>query len=196
MSMAMTHSDMVAGVAVHAGVLITSPAHDYAPVPIFMAHGLLDGDFPYEAADLTGLGIYSTLGKEEELKLLGNLNECDETVVDNDAVFAPPEARLLKRVNCRNNAEVHLLAYSTAGHFPMAGEFRGDLEDNPNITPVTLDSTAMMWDFLQPYSKTDAPDLSRQVPESFLPSSFFTILLTVLARVGEFFQRVRSFVPF
>ena len=193
-SMAMTNSDMVAGVACHASLLITPPSNPYDAVPFFMAHGMLDGDFPYEPSDITGLGVYSTLGKEGELKFLGDLNECDETVVvdETTATFAA-EAKLLKRVNCKNNAEVQLLAIFSAGHFPMKGEFRGELEDDPNIEEVTIDTTAIAWQFIKQYSRTQAPDLSTDAGVQIIPSSFFTILLTTLASVGGSIQNLLPF---
>ena len=189
----MTDSDMVAGVACHSAMLITPPASDYDPVPIFMAHGLLDEDFFYGPRDFT---VYATLGKEKELEYLGNFNKCDEALLVDETTYAADSTRLMTRDNCRNDATVQLLVMENAGHFPMRGEFRGDREQNPDIVPVTLDTTAIGWEFIRHHSKAQAPVLNARSTGGTPFAPPLTGLLLIISRIGEFIQRTLSLFRF
>jgi hypothetical protein len=61
LSMGVLHSDIVTGVACHAGKLITPFPDDYSPVPTFLVHGRLDVVLLYEEFSITsGKGYGST----------------------------------------------------------------------------------------------------------------------------------------
>lgn len=96
------NSDLIAAVGVHSAILSESPPlFTYSALPIWMAHGLLDTTFPYSPYDSTGLGIFSSLGKEEEVEYLGNLHNCDGTIIRDETTWGD-DAFSISRSNCDN----------------------------------------------------------------------------------------------
>jgi len=172
---AATNADLVAAVGCHAGLFTTPPSQTYTAVPIWTVHGLLDEILPYQPSDLTGLGLYSTLGKERELDYLGNLNNCDEAVVTDDTTWAP-NATLMTRTNCDNGADVQLFTVATAGHEPFI-----DYE-------TTIDTTKLAWDFLSKHSKSSPPDLNKDAVSPYFVFDPLLILFGILEGILRFVE--------
>ena len=115
-AMAALHSDVVSGIAVHAGKLTTAFADDYKPIPVYIIHGEKDGDFSYgEMATPT----YAFDAQDHIMEYIADKNGCAPGVVTED--LKEEEGYVKKRTNCTNNADVTLLMLVNGGHQPYKG---------------------------------------------------------------------------
>lgn len=170
LSMAASHSDMVAAVCCHSPALISPFPSAYEPVPIFLVHGKMDGTVPYDGQfpDGSDQPRYNP-GAEEMNSLLGTLNGCTTASSEAGADSSETsngEYTYHKQENCSDgnvDAPVRLLSLDTAGHTPFrdADLFQGDYDE----TIVTsVDTTQHAWDFCSGYSKSTAPVLELVTP--------------------------------
>jgi len=115
-AMAALHSDVVSGIAVHAGKLTTAFADDYKPIPVYMIHGEKDGDFKYGEMVLSKYAFDSS---EHIMEYIADKNGCAPGVVTEE--LKEEEGNVKKRTNCTNNADVTLLTLAKGGHMPYKG---------------------------------------------------------------------------
>jgi len=115
-AMAALHSDVVSGIAVHAGKLTTAFADDYKPIPVYMIHGEKDGDFRYGE---TVTSTYAFDAQEHIMEYIADKNGCAPGVVTEE--LKEEEGYVKKRTNCTNNADVTLLMLAKGGHIPYKG---------------------------------------------------------------------------
>lgn len=137
LAMAAMHSDLVTGVACHAGKLVTPFAEDYTPVPTFMVHGLKDGTVPYAEFALEGIGFAST---PDQFKVIADRNGCTEDIVTE--MLPDGEGKVETRTGCLNDADVTLVTLNNAGHTPYLGV------KEPGSIPTTIDTSQLAWNFL------------------------------------------------
>ncbi len=144
LSMAALHSDIVTGVACHAGKFITPFPKDYKPVPVFLVHGLLDQTLPFNTFLLTqDTGFPSTL---DMVKFIADRNGCgQDTRVEQ---LPDDEGTVTYRFDCTNNANVTLVTLNQAGHVPFLGFDAIAAGFNESSVPTTIDTTALAWKFL------------------------------------------------
>jgi len=130
--MAMKHSDLVAAVCCHAGALLTAPADDYIPTPIWFVHGTTDAAVLYNGTDSLGEnGLnYKMPGAQVGYDYLSSINGC---TVTNSASFV--EGNIQYASNCTNNADVELMTLTGVGHSPYKG------------SDTSYDTTALAWEF-------------------------------------------------
>jgi polyhydroxybutyrate depolymerase len=149
LAMAATHSDLVTGVACHAGKSATPFAEDYIPVPTFIVHGVKDGELPYgEISDGNGVGFAST---PDQFKAIADRNGCAEDILTE--MLPDGEGKVETRTGCTNNADVTLVTLDNAGHSPYLGVESGQ-ELNPGSLPTTIDTSQLAWDFLSMIGET------------------------------------------
>jgi polyhydroxybutyrate depolymerase len=162
LAMAAMHSDLVTGVACHAGKSITPFAEDYIPVPTFIVHGLKDGELPYSEIvlpDGTGVGFSST---PDQFKAIADRNGCAEDILAE--VLPDGEGKVETRTGCTNNADVTLVTLNNAGHSPYLGVESGQ-ELNPGSLPTTIDTSQLAWNFLSMIGETTAStEVSTEAP--------------------------------
>lgn len=115
-AMAALHSDVVSGIAVHAGKLTTAFADDYKPIPVYMIHGEKDGDFRY-GEQVTS--TYAFDAQERIMEYIADKNGCAPGVVTEE--LKEEKGCIKKRTNCTNNADVTLLMLAKGGHMPYKG---------------------------------------------------------------------------
>lgn len=149
LSMAALHSDVVAAVCCHAGTLLTPFPEQYAPVPIWMAHGLkddvvrADGVVAFDLGPLFGkLGSWST---NDVLDYIGGRNDCGEA----ETADIGESGATYRRTNCTNSADVELVMLYESGHWPYA-PLPNSIFSSSVDAPV--DTTAMAWEFCSSYS--------------------------------------------
>jgi poly(3-hydroxybutyrate) depolymerase len=149
LAMAALYSDTIAAVCCHAGSLTTPfPDKNYTPVPIWMIHGMKDGVVPYDGKtmlDLPGMGPLGFLSMNQTLRYLADQNDC----VDEEEVAVEDEngviGTIYKRTNCRQNADVEIVALFDGGHSPYKTPVFGEY--------TTIDTTAMAWEFCSAHTK-------------------------------------------
>ncbi len=153
LAMAALYSDTIAAVACHAGAVLTPfPEDEYTPVPIMMIQGMKDDIVPYNGRtmfDLPGMGPLGFLPVNGTMNYLGVQNECTEE--DYEDVFDEKGivGRTFKKTNCKDQANIEVVALFDAGHNPYSSETFADR--------TTVDTTAMAWDFVSMYSKGQEP---------------------------------------
>lgn len=115
-SMAMQHSDLVAAVCCKSGALLTPPAENYTPVPIWTVHGNGDILIPYDG--LTFGSIAGTLfnGVSATFQYLSKLNGCNATESK-----ATDDGEVQKSTACRRGADIQLRTIDGARHFETYG---------------------------------------------------------------------------
>ena len=167
LSMAASHSDMVAAVCCHSPALISPFPTDYEPVPIWLVHGKMDGTVPYYGAFPDGVETprYNP-GAEQMNSLIGIANSCTEMSSNTDEDSTPTSNgayTYYNQENCAGNSTVKLLSLDTAGHTPFLG---GDLfmGDYDGAVIASVDTTQHAWDFCSGYSKTVEPILELVTP--------------------------------
>jgi hypothetical protein len=140
LSMAALHSDLVTGVACHAGKLLTPFADDYEAVPTFIVHGLLDATVPYDAFLFTeSEGFPST---PDQFRAIADRNGCTQELPTEQ--LPDGEGTVQTWSGCVHDANVTLVTLNNAGHTPYLGADEMD----PGAVQTTIDTTAMAWDFL------------------------------------------------
>ena len=169
LAMAAMHSDLVTGVACHAGKSVTPFAEDYTPVPTFMVHGLKDGTVPYAEFALEGIGFAST---PDQFKVIADRNGCTEDIVTE--MLPDGEGKVETRTGCLNDADVTLVTLNNAGHTPYLGaEERQELL-NPGSIPTTIDTSQLAWNFLAMIG--EKPSDSSAMAISDMVALFVTII--------------------
>eukprot|EP00239_Pterosperma_sp_CCMP1384_P007227 CAMPEP_0197848544 /NCGR_PEP_ID=MMETSP1438-20131217/9057_1 /TAXON_ID=1461541 /ORGANISM="Pterosperma sp., Strain CCMP1384" /LENGTH=431 /DNA_ID=CAMNT_0043460839 /DNA_START=40 /DNA_END=1335 /DNA_ORIENTATION=+ len=154
-AMASQHSDIVAAVCCHAGTSYVDFAPSYEPVPSWSLHGAKDCDMFADGATQEG---YGAIGQIEDHARISAKNGCTEEAQTPVLDGATEIGYTIKSTKCTSGADVTKVMLNDAGHIPYlnGGEFEACTES----TPVTIDTTAMAWEFCSAYSKAVAPDLS------------------------------------
>jgi poly(3-hydroxybutyrate) depolymerase len=169
LSMAALHSDIVTGVACHAGKFITPFPKDYKPVPIFLVQGLLDQLFNFSTFLLTqDTGFPSTL---DMVKFIADRNGCGQ---DTRVEQLPDDEGTVKyRFDCINNANVTLVTLNRAGHIPFLGVNASAAGFDEGSVPTTIDTTALAWEFLSSIgtSSVASSNATTNAPATAVPPS-------------------------
>jgi polyhydroxybutyrate depolymerase len=165
LAMAAAHSDLVTGVACHAGKTSTPFAEDYIPVPTFIVHGLKDGELPYSDIVIDGLGFSST---PNQFNFIADRNGCAKDILTE--VLPDGEGKVETRTGCTNDADVTLVTLDNAGHSPYLGAESGQ-ELNPGSLPTTIDTTQLAWDFLSKIGETTAPKIAETTAPTSAPTA-------------------------
>jgi polyhydroxybutyrate depolymerase len=184
LAMAATHSDLVTGVACHAGKSATPFAEDYIPVPTFIVHGLKDGELPYAEIELvegTGVGFAST---PDQFKAIADRNGCAEDILTE--LLPDGEGKVETRTGCTNNADVTLVTLENAGHSPYLG-FESGQELNPGSLPTTIDTSQLAWDFLSMIGETTAPPTEAPIEAKTTDTSNAILVQACTATIMAFF---------
>jgi poly(3-hydroxybutyrate) depolymerase len=144
LSMAALHSDLVTGVACHAGKSVTPFAEGYIPVPTLMVHGMKDGSlFVYDGnIGSGGAGFAST---PDQFMMIANKNGCAEDILTE--TLPGDEGKVETRTGCLNDADVTLVTLTLGSHGPYL-DFEAGQEGNPGSKPTTIDTTLLAWKFL------------------------------------------------
>jgi len=158
LAMAAHHSDMVAGVCCHAGVVLGEFPAGYAPTPIMTVHGAVDKKVPYEkeVEVFPGLAMLSAV---QTHAIFAEANGCREST-ETEFERANQTYRMLKSTNCTDGADVVLLTLPTAGHSPYK-DMNYELEADEEVPRI--DTTQMAWDFCSAHSLRSAPSLPENV---------------------------------
>jgi poly(3-hydroxybutyrate) depolymerase len=187
LTMAAMHSDLVTGVACHAGKSVTPFAEDYIPVPTFIVHGLKDGEVSYaKFVRPGGIGFSST---PDQFKTIADRNGC---ALDIRTEMLPDgEGKVETRTNCTDNADVTLVTLNNAGHTPYLGAESGQ-EFNPGSLPTSIDTSQLAWDFLSKIGETAAPSAA---PTAALTdtSSSVVVKACIVATTMTFFLAGKLF---
>ena len=156
LSMAAMHSDLVTGVACHAGKSVTPFAEDYTPVPTFIVHGAKDISLPYaQLINADGLGFSST---PDQFQTIADRNGCAEDVLT--TMLPDGEGKVETRTGCTNDADVTLVTLTNAGH----GPYLGFESPNPDSSPTTIDTSQLAWDFLSTIGETAVTEAPTEAP--------------------------------
>jgi len=185
LAMAALYSDVVAAVCCHAGTLLTPfPSEDdddntYMPVPVWMAHGMKDTVIPYEGVTYMDFAPFGSIGfwsSQDSMNYIAKKNECqnqeEEYYYDdpaaaennNDNNNGPDNntrniMTTYKRTNCTNNADVELVVLPEAGHVPYS---MTNTEGSGMDNDLTIDTTALAWDFCSSYQNSYQQELQLQ----------------------------------
>jgi len=136
LSMAMKHSDLVAAVCCHSGILISEPSDDYIPTPIWFVHGILDDTIPYYGGE--------NPGAQDAYDYLFSRNGCQNTTLT--LLLEEGDSQLAN--GCTNNASVELVSLVGAGHQPY-----------PIFGQTTYETTLAAWEFCSSYESLIEPVL-------------------------------------
>jgi len=173
-AMGTVHSDLVAGVCCHAGMAQASFPSSYQPTPMWITHGTLDPDLPYDGFSLIlpemfgidgEIQAYSTLGAQATLDVISEVNGCTlSKTLDVDH----PSNTITRYISdgCVNDKSVELLVIGDVGHFPYAGLSDIGLEYENGTVPTNVDTTQLAWDFCSQYSLEVEPELILTTPKS------------------------------
>jgi hypothetical protein len=160
--MAASYSDLVTGVACHAGKSLTSFADDYSPVPTFFVHGLKDSQVPYDALSISAVGFAST---PDQFRAIADRNGCTQEMLTEQLLDG--EGTVQTWTACVNDADVTLVTLNNAGHNPYLGM---DSDDVGSV-PTTIDTTALAWDFLSKIGTASAETENATPSDQPLPQT-------------------------
>jgi len=146
MAMAMKHSDLVAAVCCHAGSILSAPANNYIPTPIWFAHGKLDEVLPFIS------GKTENPGPQESFQHLSLVNGCNTSTTvefyeDGEGGTNGTIGTIQTALGCTNDARIEFMALNEATH----RAYKGLLYD--------FDSTAAAWNFCSSYESAVEPNL-------------------------------------
>lgn len=172
LAMAALYSDTIAGVACHAGPLLTPFALDYSHVPIWVIHGKKDfiakyngesemveaGQFYRDSGELVPeSGEFGVWSVNQQAEYMAKQNGCKEVkefdLLDNENGSGKSIGTVYQHTNCEESADVEVVALFESGHFPY---------DMPPLMQLlvqamgekltTIDTTAMAWEFLSSHN--------------------------------------------
>lgn len=143
-SMAMLHSDFVAAVCCKSGALLTPPAENYTPVPIWTVHGKGDVLIPYDGL---GFGVFDGTvffpGIQATFSYLSTLNGCNTTETN-----VTEHGEIQRSTECERGADIQIDTLGDANHLATYG--KGQYE-----------TTESAWEFCSSHQLDVAPILER-----------------------------------
>jgi len=163
-AMAAQHSDIVAAVCCHSGILVTdaddSIASNYHPTPIQTVFGDLDLVVPYDITTSFSrtLPIQNAV---ENFEFWGKVNNCTEksATIDDDNIYKKHTYS-----QCTDNATIQMLQIFGAGHVPYKGHNLSSVEIALRIASTTVDTAKLSWDFCSNYQLDVDPTFPDPVP--------------------------------
>jgi len=162
-SMAIQHSNIVAAVCCHAGILVNTndiPYDNYNPTPIQTVMGDLDMLVPFNHT--TPWGTNSLIQNAvQNFEFWGTINNCTNktTTVDDNNIY-----KTHTYSECMNNATIQMLQVLGAGHWPYKGINLSNSEIALKIVNTAVDTTMLSWDFCSRYMLDVDPTLPNPVP--------------------------------
>ena len=144
LAMAMKHSDLVASVCCHAGVLLTAPSDDYIPTPIWFVHGTADDTVLYNGSESLSVDetIHWVPSIQSEFDYLTSLNGCTQSNTTSTI-----EGNIQYAYNCTNSATVEFMTLTDVGHIPYQG------------VDTNFDTTSSAWKFCSSHESLVEPVL-------------------------------------
>lgn len=146
MSMAASHSDLVAAVCCHAGVAQTSFPTSYLATPTWVVHGKMDFVTSF-------YGKPKALSALETHDIIADANGCKERK-EVDLNHSKNDGMRYISDGCDNDATVELVALNGIGHFPYLQSDEG----------LHVDTTQLAWDFCSKHSSVRSPVLCDDSP--------------------------------
>tara|TARA_B100000530_G_scaffold336878_1_gene293211 strand:+ start:1790 stop:2785 length:996 start_codon:yes stop_codon:yes gene_type:complete len=144
--------------------LIAPPSSDYSPIPFMEVHGLLDDLILYGNTGLLYVFGQETGWLEEgaiqNLEDWKDLNNCEG--IAPEIITIQDDYDIRGYSDCENGAEVRLMTLNYGGHNPYAKDCEDYESDSPDDAvwscrknPTGIESTRILWDFLNDFSKND-----------------------------------------
>mmetsp|Transcript_37420 Transcript_37420/g.90830 ORF Transcript_37420/g.90830 Transcript_37420/m.90830 type:complete len:401 (+) Transcript_37420:128-1330(+) len=181
-SMAATHSDMVAAVGCHSGRATTLFPEDYSATPMAFIHGTSDRIVAYEGAAFQ-------FGAQEYLSIVSQTNGCTASTETRTEAYAGTSNIVTeyRSSSCNNNADVVLYSVDNVGHQPYYISSQVLKNTEFGTVPVEFDTTKLMWDFVKEHSLDVEPELEVKpvtMAPSLQPSMMPTISASMRVQVG------------
>lgn len=162
--LAVEASELFAAAGCMSFYLIAPPSSNYTPIPFMEIHGLLDDLIVYGNAGLLTIFGQDTEWTEEgaiqNLEDWKNLNNCEG--ITPEIIITEDDYDIRGYSDCENGAEVRLMTLNYGGHNPYAKDCEDYESDSPDDAvwscrknPTGIESTRILWDFLNDFSKND-----------------------------------------
>lgn len=201
MAMAMQRSDFVAAVCCMSGALLTPPAVDYQPTPIWFLGGTLDSRVSVDGQFNEGSTyVPSQAGGYERFAALNNCTQESQSEVAVPSMDVPGQlGMMLTRTShgCVNDANVTWVSLSTAGH--MVYQDVGFEFFPPNAAATTVDTTSLAWEACSAHRLSTAPvfPTASPSPSTAINTSNPSLAPSVMPSVNPSFapSLVPSLVP-
>lgn len=162
--LAVEASELFAAAGCMSFYLIAPPSSNYTPIPFMEVHGLLDDLILYGNTGLLYAFTQETGWIEEgaiqNLEDWKNINNCVGTTPE--IITVQDDYDIRGYSDCDNGAEVRLMTLYYGGHNPYAKDCPDYELNSPDDTiwscrknPTGIESTRLLWDFLNDFSKSD-----------------------------------------
>ena len=162
--LAVEASELFAAAGCMSFYLIAPPSSNYTPIPFMEIHGLLDDLIVYGNAGLLTIFGQDTEWTEEgaiqNLEDWKNLNNCEG--ITPEIIITEDDYDIRGYSDCENGAEVRLMTLYYGGHNPYAKDCPDYQLDSPEDViwscrknPTGIESTRILWDFMNDFSKSD-----------------------------------------
>lgn len=162
--LAVEASELFAAAGCMSFYLIAPPSSNYTPIPFMEIHGLLDDLIVYGNAGLLTIFGQDTEWTEEgaiqNLEDWKNLNNCEGTTPE--IIITEDDYDIRGYSDCENGAEVRLMTLYYGGHNPYAKDCPDYQLESPEDViwscrknPTGIESTRILWDFMNDFSKSD-----------------------------------------
>ncbi len=162
--LAVEASELFAAAGCMSFYLIAPPSSNYTPIPFMEIHGLLDDLIVYGNAGLLTIFGQDTEWTEEgaiqNLEDWKNLNNCEG--ITPEIIITEEDYDIRGYSDCENGAEVRLMTLYYGGHNPYAKDCPDYQLDSPEDViwscrknPTGIESTRILWDFMNDFSKSD-----------------------------------------
>lgn len=174
LGMAMAHSDFVAAVCCHSGLLLTPPSDNYTPTPIWFVHGTDDEVLPYDGNSFEVFGnevFFPSL--QRGFDFLRDLNGCGSGV-ENKTIDGGDGFILKTMDDCNEGANVEMLTLWDVGHVPYS-QTPSAIIDDVNFD-TQYNTTSAAWEFCSNYQSAQEPELY-PINESSLRGMLKSLLL-------------------
>ena len=162
--LAVEASELFAAAGCMSFYLIAPPSSNYTPIPFMEIHGLLDDLIVYGNAGLLTIFGQDTEWTEEgaiqNLEDWKNLNNCEG--ITPEIIITEDDYDIRGYSDCENGAEVRLMTLYYGGHNPYAKDCPDYQLESPEDViwscrknPTGIESTRILWDFMNDFSKSD-----------------------------------------
>ena len=162
--LAVEASELFAAAGCMSFYLIAPPSSNYTPIPFMEIHGLLDDLIVYGNAGLLTIFGQDTEWTEEgaiqNLEDWKNLNNCEG--ITPEIIITEDDYDIRGYSDCENGAEVRLMTLYYGGHNPYSKDCPDYQLDSPEDViwscrknPTGIESTRILWDFMNDFSKSD-----------------------------------------
>ena len=151
-------SEIFAAAACSSMYFWEDPSPDYSPIPFMEIHGLVDELVHYPSVSLVGFyyGVYNIeaalVGAIQNFENWADMNGCQGLVPE--IIDLQEDYDIRAYSDCENGAEVRLMTQFYTSHNPYLNDYPASSGvGRGKGNPTGIQTTQILWDFLNQYSK-------------------------------------------